>query len=123
MITIFVEGSSDKDFLELYIKHLKNNGDIRNEIKQLWGKIQELTQLQNEIKDDFLPKIDLSRPVQNRTVTERVALPRIAYPKSPNKDDPRVSDTALKVEKQENILYQLRRAVEQHQKNKISFPP
>ena len=31
MITIFVEGSSDKDFLELYIKYLKNNGDIKNE--------------------------------------------------------------------------------------------
>ena len=109
--------TSKVDDLENNPGYYNDVNDIRNEIKQLWGKIQELTQLQNEIKDDFLPKIDLSRPVQNRTVTERVALPRIAYPKSPNKDDPRVSDTALKVEKQENILYQLRRAVEQHQKN------
>lgn len=42
MITIFVEGSSDKDFLELYIKYLKNNGDIKNEsnykIEPIGGK-------------------------------------------------------------------------------------
>lgn len=44
MLTIFVEGISDKDFLELYIKYLKNNGYIRNEIdykiEQVGGKDQ-----------------------------------------------------------------------------------
>ncbi|MEI0478230.1 DUF3226 domain-containing protein [Brachyspira pulli] len=53
MITIFVEGSSDKDFLELYIKYLKNNGDIKNEsnykIEQVGGK-DKLFEYKNKIK-------------------------------------------------------------------------
>lgn len=53
MITIFVEGSSDKDFLELYIKHLKNNGDIRNEINykiEQVGRKDKLFEYKNKIK-------------------------------------------------------------------------
>lgn len=53
MVTIFVEGSSDKDFLELYIKYLKNNGYIRNEsnykIEQVGGK-DKLFEYKNKIK-------------------------------------------------------------------------
>ncbi|WP_157148398.1 DUF3226 domain-containing protein [Brachyspira pilosicoli] len=53
MVTIFVEGSSDKDFLELYIKHLKNNGRIRSEsnykIEQVGGK-DKLFEYKNKIK-------------------------------------------------------------------------
>ncbi|KLI23697.1 DUF3226 domain-containing protein [Brachyspira hyodysenteriae] len=53
MVTIFVEGISDKDFLELYIKYLKNNGDIKNEInykiEQVGGK-DKLFEYKNKIK-------------------------------------------------------------------------
>ena len=42
MLNIFVEGSSDKDFLELYIKYLQNNNYIKDninyKIEQVGGK-------------------------------------------------------------------------------------
>ncbi|MEI0562353.1 DUF3226 domain-containing protein [Brachyspira pilosicoli] len=56
MVTIFVEGSSDKDFLELYIKHLKNNGRIRSEsnykIELVGGKDQLFKYKDNKDKID-----------------------------------------------------------------------
>ncbi|OHS95973.1 hypothetical protein TRFO_37867 [Tritrichomonas foetus] len=99
--------------------HSSDLNEIRSEMQQLWDKIKELTELQADNNNDFLPKVDLSRPVQRpATVIERTVLPRIAYPKSPRVgDDQRVSDTAMKVEKQEGLLYQLKRAVDQHQKS------
>lgn len=104
------EGANQTDIEELKADIEK----IRNEIKQLIA-------VQNEMKDEsFLPKVDLNvgakSAVQRTSTLERSVLPRISFQKSP-RDDQKLSDTANKMEKQENLLTQLKRVVEQHQKS------
>ena len=84
---------------------------IRSELKQLWGKLKELTDLEAEKKDDFLPKVDLRSEKPVARVVERAALPRIAVPGKSPREEIRTSD------KQDSVIYQLKRAVESQQKS------
>jgi chromosome segregation ATPase len=89
---------------------------IRAELRKLWLKMKELAELSHETKDDFIPRVDLSRlerPAARPQPVERSALPRIAPQiiKSP-RDDPRLGETASRLEKQGDILSQLKRAIE-----------
>ena len=84
---------------------------IRSELKQLWGKVKELTDLEAEKKDDFLPKVELRNDKPVTRVVERTNLPRISVPGKSPRDDTRTSD------KQDSVIYQLRRAVESQQKS------
>ena len=56
MLNIFVEGSSDKDFLELYIKYLQNNNYIKDninyKIEQVGGKDKLYKYNNNKIKNN-----------------------------------------------------------------------
>jgi len=93
---------------------------IRSEMSDIWNKFGELANTIQETKDDFLPKsIELSKVVPEKTRTqlvERSILPRIVAPVKNPADEIKLNDTANKVEKQEGLLYQLKRAVDQHQK-------
>ena len=79
---------------------------IRSELKQLWGKLKELTDLEAEKKDDFLPKVDLRSEKPVARVVERAALPRIAVPDKSPREEICISD------RQDSVTYQLKRAVE-----------
>jgi chromosome segregation ATPase len=99
--------------------------EIRADLKQLWGKIKELTAVQAEPKEDLLPKtLDLAGARRFAMTAaanlEKTALPRIAAPKSP-RDDPRVSETAHRVDKQEGLLYQIKRTVDAHEKGLVQL--
>lgn len=91
--------------------------DIKNDLSRLWSEIQKLTQIQSEIKDDsFLPKVDLSsnsKPVQKTTMIDRSGLPRI---NSNNTQSPR-TDSSLKTDKSEGLLYQMKRIIDSHSKS------
>lgn len=95
--------------------------DIKSEIGNLWSEIQKLTQIQTEFKDEsFLPKVDLStntstKPVvKHTTIIDRTGLPRINNSSS-NTQSPR-SETSHKTEKQEGLLYQMKRVLDSHTK-------
>jgi hypothetical protein len=99
--------------------------ELRADIKQLWHKIKELTDVAHEVKDDFLPRVDLTKldkPAARTLVIERAVLPRITAPvmKSP-REDPRVGETATRVEKQGDLLVQMKRTLDVHQRNLIQL--
>lgn len=100
-----------KTFTSNYQDYSGDMIEIRSELKQLWAKLKELTDMKQETNTDFIPKVELNKP--QRMVVER-ALPRIAVP---NTQSPReLRDTVNKVDKQESLIHQLKRAVDTQQR-------
>jgi hypothetical protein len=91
--------------------------EIRSELKQLWSKIRDLTSLQAESHHDLLPKINLdSGHEKPRTAVEKTTLPRIATIKVPHVD-PKFAEELTKIDKQGEVILQLKRTVESHQRD------
>jgi hypothetical protein len=54
---------------------------VHSDMRQVWSKIKELAEVSKETKDDFIPRVDLTRPdkpAARTAVIERTARPRIA---------------------------------------------
>ncbi|KAH0787416.1 hypothetical protein GPJ56_008611 [Histomonas meleagridis] len=132
---------SRKEFHE--VPQLHNYSEIRSELNQIWSKLKELTELENEdinnnnnsFKDtnDFIPKTtdltshaNTTTPKVIHTIFEKTILPKISAKQQTQTqknnansqiEDIKLSNTFDKVDKQENLLYQLKRAVEIQQRN------